>query len=364
MVGVTRGGVAGIGVVGCGNISGGYADTVAHHEGIELVAAYDVDPLRAQAYCESFGGKAFPSFDDLLACDDVDIVLNLTPHLAHREVTEAALRAGKHVYSEKPLAMTPDECVELARLADDSGVRLAASPITYMGEAQQTAWKALRDGRCGDIRVVYAEVNHGRIERWHPAPAPFYAVGPLFDVGVYPLTLLTAFFGPVRRVTATADVVHADRVAAEGPFEVTSPDWIVAVIELGNGVLVRLTTNFYVETTRQRGLEFHGDDASLYLGCFQEFSAEVGIGARGEPFQPLDLVRPPYPGIDWARGVADLAEAIRDGRPHRASPWHAAHVCEVMCAIATSAADGHTVDVASSFTPPTWEAWASPEGNR
>ena len=162
------------------------------------------------------------------------------------------LNAGKHVHSEKPLAMTYAEAKALVDLAQAKGLRLSCSPITFMGEAQQTAWKAIREGRLGPVRVVYAEANHGRIESWHPNPEPFYQVGALFDVGVYLLTLVTTMFGPARRATAYATVLYPDRVTKEGrPFHIATPDWVVAAVELANGTVVRLTTNFYVERPGQ-----------------------------------------------------------------------------------------------------------------
>src|SRR6185295_17646095 len=136
-----------------------------------------------------------------------DIVINLTVHHAHYQVTKRALEAGKHVYSEKPLALTSSEARELVTLAASRGLRLGCSPSTFLGEAQQTAATVIRSGRLGPVRAVYAEVNWGRIETWHPAPAPFYDVGVLVDVGVYPLTLLTAFLGPARRVQASGGLL-------------------------------------------------------------------------------------------------------------------------------------------------------------
>ena len=201
------------------------------------------------------------------------------------------------------------------------GLRLSCSPITYMGEAQQTAWKMIRSGQLGQVRVVYCEVNWGRIESWHPNPGPFYEVGALFDVGVYPLTLVTTFLAPERRVTAYGKVLHPDRVTQEGvPFHIDTPDWVVAAVGLADGTVVRLTTNFYVgQHGKQKGLEFHGDLGSLYLSSFQDFHAEVELAGYDEAYVPVPLVRPAFQGVDWGRSVAEIADAIAEDRPQRAT---------------------------------------------
>ncbi|HMO59812.1 MAG TPA: Gfo/Idh/MocA family oxidoreductase [Roseiflexaceae bacterium] len=349
-----------VAIVGCGNISGPYAETLKPYEHIHLRGAADVDPERARQFVAKHGGIAYASLDEVLADEAVDLVINLTIHHAHPEVITRCLNAGKHVHSEKPLAMTNAEAQALVKLAEARGLRLSCAPITYMGEAQQTTWKLIRDGRLGDVRVVYAEVNWGRIESWHPNPGPFYDVGALFDVGVYPLTLVTTMFGPARRATAFGKVLYPDRVTQEGtPFHITTPDFVVAAVELANGTVVRLTTNFYVNFfSRQRGLEFHGDRGSVYLGSFQDFDTSVEFAEFGKEYTPVEHVRPAYPGTEWSRAVVEMAEAIGAGRPQRATGAQAAHVVEICCAISESLQNGRPVEITSSFPQPDPMDWA------
>jgi predicted dehydrogenase len=352
----------GLGIVGTGNIAGGYARDAETHPEIRLVAATDLDPSRAAAFAASHGCRAHASLEDLLADSAVDIVINLTVHQAHFEVTKRALEAGRHVYSEKPLALRGSEARELVELAAARGVRLGCSPSTFLGEAQQTATALIRSGRLGAVRAIYAEVNWGRIETWHPAPAPFFEVGVLVDVGVYPLTLVTTILGPARTVRAWGWDLRRDRITLDGtPFRIGSPDLIVAAIELEGGAVLRLTASFYVgRPARQTGsLEFHGDDASLALGSFQDFDATVEIGPYGGDFEPVALVRPGFRGTAWARGVAEMAEAIATGRPHRASAEQAAHVVDILEAAATSMKEGgRRVEISSSIVPPPLMPWA------
>jgi predicted dehydrogenase len=352
----------GLGIVGTGNIAGGYAKDALTHPEIRLVAATDLDPSRAADFAAAHGIRAHATLDNLLGDDAVDIVINLTVHQAHYDVTKRALEAGKHVYSEKPLALRGSEARELVELAAGRGLRLGCSPSTFLGEAQQTATGLIRSGRLGTVRAIYAEVNWGRIETWHPAPAPFFEVGVLVDVGVYPLTLVTTILGPAQSVRAWGWELKPERVTLDGtPFRIGSPDLIVAAIELQGGAILRLTASFYVGRPARLtgGLEFHGDDASLALGSFQDFDATVEVGPYGGAYEPVDLVRPGVRGTAWARGVAEMADAIDEGRLHRASAEQAAHVVDILEAAATSMREGgRRVPIESSVAPPPLMPWA------
>lgn len=338
-------------IVGCGTISPHYARTMGPHPQLELAGATDLDPKRARALVAEFGGRAYPSLEAVLADPDVDAVLNLTVHQAHVAVVAACLEAGKHVHTEKPLALDPGEAWRLVELADATGMRLSCAPINVMGEAQQTAWKLARQGRLGTVRLAYAEVNWGRIETWHQAPIPFYEVGALVDVGVYPVTLVTAMFGPARRVTAFARMLEPDRVTLAGKhFTPAAPDFVVGLIELAEGPVVRLTANFYAESWgKQRGLELHGDAAALHLDSWEDFDSRLELRERGGDYVPVPLVRKGFPGKEWARSLVELDSAIAEGRPHRPSAAHAAHVVEILAGVAEAAAAGTPVEIASDF---------------
>jgi predicted dehydrogenase len=298
----------------------------------------------------------------VLADEAVDMVVNLTIQEAHYPVTRQCIEAGKHVHSEKPLSITRDEAAELVALAEAQGVRLACSPFTWMGEAQQTAWKAIRDGELGQVRLVYAEMNWGRIELWHPAPANFYrpGVGPLPDVGVYPLAVLTAFFGPVQRVRGFASIMLPERTAADGStFSVGAPDVVIAVLEFHSGVVARLTPTFYVRPTTQHGIELHGDVGSMHLGSAHDFQAPLRFApATAGDWEDVPYVRKPYPGVEWGRAIFDVVEALREDRPHRASAAQAAHVVDICNAIFEAGETGSVAELSTTFDPPAPMAWA------
>src|SRR2546428_715376 len=273
-----------VAIVGCGNISNAYARSLKTkpHQ-VTLRGASDIDPDRTRAFVATHGGIAYPDLAAVLSDPDVEAIINLTSHHAHAEITCAALEAGKHVHSEKPLAGTLADGRRCVGVASRNGLRLSCSPFTFMGEAQQTLLRAKQDGAIGRVLVAYSEMNWGRIESWHPNPEGFYrpGSGPLLDVGVYPLTLLTTALGPVRRVTGFAGITLPERTIARGPnagqaFPVTTPDEVVGGLEFEAGALGRLTASFVVHGTRQAsGTELHGERGSLFLSSNHDFNAHV-----------------------------------------------------------------------------------------
>jgi predicted dehydrogenase/sugar phosphate isomerase/epimerase len=350
-----------VAIVGCGNIAGPYGRNLAPYAEVEIIGATDVDLTRAEAFVAAHGGRVYPSLDDVLRDPAVDVVVNLTIHFAHVEVITRCLEAGKHVHSEKPIAMTYAEARRLVDLADARGLRLSSAPTTWLGEAQQTAWQFIRQGRIGTPRVAYAEVNWGRIEDWHPNPGPFYEVGPFFDVAVYPLTLLTAWFGPAKRVIADGGVVYPHRETKEKkPFTIQTPEWGCALLELASGVRARVTASFYVGwNTRQRGLEVHGDTGMVALDRWDVFNSPLWVaGPERNTLHRLPLVRPGVAGIEFGRGVVELARAMQENRPHRTPGSHAAHVIEICEAIHGCLRDGQPRELTSAFPPPLPMEWA------
>lgn len=352
--------------IGCGNIAKPYAESLrTRADLLRIAGGYDLKPENVEAALAGGGEKVmtYGSVEEVLADPKVDLVVNLTNQQAHYGVTTQALRAGKHVHSEKPLAVTRKEANALVALAKRKRLRLGCSPFTFLGEAQQTAGKLLREGALGKVRIVYAEMNWNRIEHWHPNPFFFYqpGAGPLFDVGVYPLTILTAFLGPVKCVSGFGRIVMPNRRTKTGKrFRVQTPDWVAGLLEFASGAVCRITASFYVGPTTQQGIEFHGDDASLYLSSATKFDQVPQMrGAQEKEWRDVQHVKAPYPGVEWGRAIFDLAEALRDGRPHRATGAQAAHVVDVCCGVLESAKKGgKAVAVRSRFKVPAPMPWA------
>lgn len=329
-----------VAIVGCGNIAAAYARQINSYPHVSLLGAFDIDASRAETLVSQHGGAVYPSLQAVLDDPAVEVVVNLSIHHVHAEIIEACLKAGKHVHTEKPLALDSQTAWRLVELAQQKGLRLSSAPTTWLGEAQLSAWRRLREGEIGTPRVIYAEVNWGRIESWHPNPGPFYAVGPVFDVAVYPLTLLTAWFGPVTEVIADGGILYENRFTNDGtPFTVTSPDWAATVLRFANGPLVRLTASFYVGPgSAQSGLEIHGDAGCLRLDRWDVFNSPLYLHNASTDKETWRIApdRHPAEGIEFARGLSDLAHALREDRPHLTTGAHAAHIVEVMEAILDS----------------------------
>ena len=344
-----------VAIIGCGNIAGPYSKDIRKQPSLEIAGFSDIDQARAQQFANEHGGKAYANLEEALGDPSIDVIVNLTIFQAHYEVVKAALMAGKHAYSEKPLALKADEALELVELAKSKNLKLGCAPITFLGEAQQTAMKMVREGKIGTPRVVYAEVNHGRIESWHPNPAPFYAVGPNLDVGVYPLALTTALFGRVKQLTAFARTLSPNRVTKDGTaFTVTSPDFYVVNLEFESSVLVRLTTNFYVSgsTNQGEGIEFHGDLGSLHLHSWFVANSKLEYADFGKAYEAIPLIKETDQAIDWSRGLHDFCDAIQNGTQSRVTGDQAAHVVEILSATDESARTGQTVVLKSTFEIP------------
>lgn len=350
----------GMAILGCGNIARRYVQQLQTYPEVQLLGLCDIDPQRARDLAGEFNFPVYETLEELLADDAVEVVVNLSIHQAHFETTSRCLESGKHVHTEKPLAIDPAQARSLVELADSRRLRLSSAPTTWLGEAQQTAWAWLEAGKLGTPRVAYAEANWGRIESWHPNPGPFYEVGPVLDVAVYPITLLTTWFGPVREVIAGGGIVRPERTTLDArPFTVRSEDWTSAVLTFQSGIKARLTSSFYVSGPHsQGGLSVHGDDGSLRLQSWDIFDAPLEVGKWGEPMQRVPLARPGASGIEFARGARDLAIALREDRPHRCTGFQAAHVVEVCQAILNSVRDRTVVEVHSDFPSPEPMEWA------
>jgi len=346
-----------VAVVGCGAIAEEYGPELAATAGVDPVAAADRAADRAAAFADAHGGEPFDDADAMLAAAGPDLVVNLTGHAAHAPVTRAALRAGAHVYSEKPLALDPGTARDLRALAAERGRRLGCAPHCHLGDAQREAVRYLREGRLGPVRHAAADCHIGRLADWHGAPAPFRRAGPLLDGGVYPLTFLTACLGPVARVAAADRRRHLAtldrrRADADDPLDGPpdgvpddpAPDHVVAVLEFAAGPTARLTASSYVRhrTRRHNAVELHGDDGSLFVrNCGETVPTDeppLSFGRAGGAYRPVRPIHEPRP-LGPAAGVRELVDAIREDRPARVDAGRAAHVVAVAAAI-RGAADG------------------------
>jgi predicted dehydrogenase len=346
-----------VGIVGCGVISGHYAQNARAFDSFDVVACADLDRRAAEALAAAHG-FAVASVDELIADPAVEIVLNLTPPAVHGVVIRQALAAGKHVYSEKPLATTAADAGALIADAEQRGLRIGCAPDTFLGGAYQAARTLIDEGAIGEPLSVSAAMLAGGQPSWHPNPDVFYAdgAGPLLDMGPYYLTAIVALLGPVRRVAGFASTRVAERTIEIGPragerFTAETPTHTAAVLELAGGVTASLVASFEAVGQYVCDVEIHGTEGVLALPDPNAFGGRVRLrrgrhGCQDVPFASR--------GTREARGIGlhDLVEAIAAGRPHRASAALAHHVVDIARSILGAAAEGRTVELGTSAERP------------
>ncbi len=339
----------GVGVVGCGKISGVYLANAARLDGLHVVACSDADPERAARTAREHGLDACET-DALVRRDDVEVVLCLTPPGGHEPIALQAIAAGRHVYTEKPLATSVEGARRVLDAAAAAGVLVGAAPDTFLGAGTQTLREAIRSGAIGTPVVAQIRLLHAPPERWHPSPAFLYAElsGPLLDVGPYAITTAVELLGPVRRVTGLATRVREHGRTLDGTtFPIAEPTRVSAVLEHDAGVLTTVTTTFDADGPARFAVEVHGGDGTLLGGDPNGFDGPVVLTRPGEPDQTLALVS------EWrdnARGLGlqDLCRAIRHGTPQRASGELGLHVVEVLLAIRDSAREGTAITLGAA----------------
>ncbi|WP_129843222.1 Gfo/Idh/MocA family oxidoreductase [Streptomyces sp. RFCAC02] len=341
---MSGGGPVGVAIVGAGVISGEYLRTLGSFPDVRVLAVADLDPDRAAAAAREHGVPVAGGVDAALAVPEVEIVVNLTVPVAHAEVALAALRAGKHVYGEKPLTATPAEGEAVLAEAAERGLRVGGAPDTFLGAGVQSALRAVREGRIGTPVAAYTATQSLGPEGWHPDPAFFYQPGggPLFDIGPYYLTALTALFGPVSGVMATAARGRATRAVGSGPkagqeFPVNVPTHVSALLEFASGPRANSTFSFDSSLPRTV-IEITGSEGTLAVPDPNTFGGPLRILPNGAD----DWTELPVEGATAGRGlgVLEMARALRAGDPHRASGTLALHVLRTMTAIAESAESG------------------------
>ncbi|OUS78124.1 oxidoreductase [Paenibacillus sp. MY03] len=336
-----------VGIVGTGNISGIYFQNGKRFDSMEVVACADLDMERAAAKAAAHGVRGC-SVDELLAEPDIQMVINLTVPQAHAAVALQALEAGKHVYSEKPLATTREEGRRVLEVARSRGLRVGCAPDTFLGGGIQTCIKLLEDGWIGTPIGATAFMMGGGPEGWHPNPDFFYQPGggPLFDMGPYYLTALVALLGPINRVTGSAKISFPERIATSKEqfgkrIKVETPTHITSVLDFASGPAATLVTSFDVRggSVLPR-IELYGSEGTLLVPDPNTFGGPVRIRrASAGDWSDIPLTHGKF---ENARGVgaADMAAAILSDRNHRTSGEMAYHVLEAMFGILDASEQG------------------------
>lgn len=391
-----------IAFLGCGYVAEQYANTLKFHPELALVGAYDRHAEHLKAFAARTRTRAYASFDDLLGDPAVEMVLNLTNPRSHFELNRRCLEAGKHVYSEKPLAMTPADALVLARLAETRRLHLASAPCSVLSETAQTLWKAIRENAIGRVRLVYANFDDGMIApnlrpwEWRnesgvPWPArDEFEVGCTYEHAGYLLTWLCAFFGPARAVTSFASVQIRDKGV---PVTEMAPDFTVGCIEFDHQVVARVTCGLVAP--RDKSITVVGDTGTLFVGSVRNEEAPVmwrrsspgrwqaalawrtrwlqrwmegrlpgaaveSLFARRYPLvrTPSGLAAADGKPVDFLRGPSELAQAIAGERPNRLSAEFGVHIVEIIEALQYPDRSGGRRELTTTFEPMLPLDWA------
>ena len=355
-----------IAMIGVGSISEIYLENITKtFKEIDLIGLYDVLKDRAESAAEKYNvPKVYSSLDEALADPEVDIVLNLTRPYQHYDITKAALLAGKHVYTEKPLGATLDEGKELVKLAKEKNLLICGAPDTFMGAGIQTCRDLIDSGKYGKVIGAAARWATRGHESWHPDPDFYYQKGggPMFDMGPYYLTALVNLLGGVSSVcgmvtkafdtrTITGDNVHKGEI-----IQVNAPTHINGIMKFDSGVTATITTSFDVQHSQCPLIEVYMEDATIFVPDPNYFDGPIKVFLPDDSTEEVEKkiheipLTFPYNENSRSLGIADMAKAITTGRRARADYSQILHILEVMEGFTTSSETGKFVDIENKFT--------------
>jgi predicted dehydrogenase len=347
------------GILGCGTISEAYLDRGHRFNVYDIVACADIDTERAQETGEEYGLRASDP-EGLLADDKVELVINLTPPSVHLQTCLDVLRAGKHVYVEKPLAASFNEGQQIIEAAAADGLLVGSAPDTFLGAGIQTVRSVIDDGRIGDPVGATAVWASGGHENWHPAPDLYYqrGGGPLFDMGPYYVTALVSVFGSASRVTGSTAQTSAQRTITSEPrhgetIDVEVPTHESGIIEFANGAIANVLTSFDTpggSTFTSPAFEIYGTEGTLRLPDPNNFKGPVEVHPADGESEEVELTHEYTDGR--GAGVADLAAAVRGDWSHRTSGDLANHILEILDRIREASETGAHAPVETDVDRP------------
>ncbi len=377
-----------IAIVGCGYVANFYLRTLTLYPEIELLGVMDRDSDLAAKFAQHFGvAHQYRALEDVLSDSRVELVVNLTNPRSHYAVSKACLEAGKHVYSEKPLAMSFDDAKDLVELAERNGLLISSAPSRVLAETAQTLWKALRENAIGTPYLTYAEMDDGLVhqmpyQKWVNELGtawPYkdeFETGCTLEHGGYVLTLLTAFFGPVESVAAMASVRIPDKIP-HIPIEPNAPDFSVACLRFTSGHMARVTCSIIAPP--DHSIRIFGSQGTLYTHDIWEPRANVYI-KRSIKIRQRSVTLPwgkkfPMVGpeaslaraqvsrlknkkVDFCLGIVEMIQAIRDKRPCRLSPRYCLHHDEIVLAMHHASESGSVYRMTTTFEPMAPMPWA------
>jgi predicted dehydrogenase len=373
-----------VGIIGCGVICETYLrNLIEIYKKLEVVAVADMFPEKAKAMAEKFGVPKWCSVEELLADPEIEMVANLTIPAAHKEVNIAALKAGKHVYCEKPFALNLEDAEEIIKLAESKGLLLGCAPDTILGAGIQTCRKIIEDGWIGTPIAATANMICSGHEKWHPAPVFYYKEGggPMLDMGPYYIAALVSLLGPIDKVSCFAKKSFNKRAILSQPLRGTEIDVEVnthyaGLMEFKSGLIANINMSFDIWLSNQPCIEIYGTEGTLVVPDPNMFGGTVKL-LRGNNMvdsieglsvgEAVDRIHSPemfeffkevplaYNKItDNMRGLGmlDMAYALIEGREHRTNGQFAYHVLEALGSFDIAAEEGRSYVMQSTCKQP------------
>lgn len=383
----------GVGIIGCGTIADVYMTNITqHYNNIDLLAVADMYVEKAQQAAEKFNVPKACTVEELLAMDEIEIVLNLTIPMAHYTVDMQVLNAGKHLYSEKPLTLEIDQAKEVVALAKEKGLMAVSAPDTFLGAGAQTCRKLVDEDQIGDIVGFTANMACPGHELWHPAPGFYYknGGGPMFDMGPYYVTTLVSILGPIKRISCFTTIGREERNILGTMTKTEVPTHYSGIIEFENGAIGNINMSFETWSASLPCLELYGTKGTLTVPDPDSFAGAVTLFDGQKLKDMVDAVTDPHPAkiitmvtrqgeckMDQpllfsydpdphtnmrGLGVSDMAQSLIDGRPARLSSEISLHVVEALNAFEISAKTGTAYEMTTTCerTEPMkedWELW-------
>jgi predicted dehydrogenase len=348
-----------VGLVGCGNISGVYLENSLHYSQFTIIACADLDYTKAESVAARYGIPHVMSVEELIESPDIDIVLSLTVPQAHAEISIRAMENNKHVYSEKPLAISYEDGKRIIEKAKEKNVLVGVAPDTFLGESIQLAGKLMKDGEIGKVVGATAFMMSSGPESWHPNPEFFYQVGggPMFDMGPYYLTALVSLLGPVTKIMGSTRVTHTERTITSSErygerIAVQVPTHVTGILDFESEATATITTSFDVSGSRTPYIEIYGEKGTISLPDPNYFHQPLLLKLRGEEDWKEIKQETTLPNNARGIGLVDMAEAIQSGTTPRAAGEMAFHVLEIMHGIHQSSKHGEQYTMQSTFAKP------------
>lgn len=371
-----------IGIIGCGVICHTYISNIkAIYKWLEIIACADVLIEKAEEVARKYDIPKACSCQELLEDCEVEIVVNLTIPTAHTEINQRALNSGKHVYCEKPLALSLKDAKESIELAKKRGLMLGCAPETFLGAGLQTCRKVMDEGWIGKPLSATANMTSYGVETWHASPEFYYKSGggPMMDMGPYYMTALVALLGPIHQVGCFATVGKIKRKIYSEPLrgkiiDVEVPTTYSGIMDFENGVIANINMSFDIWHSTLPKLEIYGTEGTLFIPDPNMFGGQIKIFRKEKVLdsvqsmiyngkelrystdykdlqevpqiyqQPLENMR----GL----GVLDMAYALVGGRKHRANETLAYHVTEALLGFEKCAKEGTIYQMESSCLRP------------